>query len=75
MSRNRALFRERLRLDRQLADTKPGLGPMPIVLGGTPPRPQDTSRTSGRSPSSSAFSGLVTTHTAAPSFCRTRCLR
>ena len=42
---------------------------MPIVFGGTPATPHETSRASGRSPSSAAFSGVVTTQTAAPSFC------
>src|SRR3712207_9300770 len=42
---------------------------MPVVLGGDPAAAQDTSRASGRRPSSAAFPGLVTTHTAAPSFC------
>ncbi|OLT14175.1 hypothetical protein BJF79_03195 [Actinomadura sp. CNU-125] len=46
-----------------------GTGPMPIVRGGTPARPHETSRTSGRSPSSAARSGVVTTHAAAASFC------
>ena len=45
-----------------------GTGPMPIVRGGTPATPHDTSRASGRSPSSAAFSGVVTIATAAPSF-------
>ena len=42
---------------------------MPIVAGATPATAHDTRRTSGRSPSSAAFSGEVTTQTAAPSFC------
>ena len=45
-----------------------GTGPMPIVRGGTPARAHDTSRTSGRRPSSAARSGVVTTHAAAASF-------
>src|SRR5215210_319946 len=45
-----------------------GTGPIPIVRGATPPTPQETSLASGRSPYSTAFSGLVTTTTAAPSF-------
>ena len=45
-----------------------GTGPMPIVSGGTPPTPQDTSRANGRSPRSGARSGCVTTQIAAPSF-------
>jgi hypothetical protein len=39
-----------------------------MVAGGTPPTPHDTSRARGRSPSSAAFSGVVTTQIAAPSF-------
>ena len=46
-----------------------GTGPMPMTLGATPATPQDTSRTSGVSPSSAAFSGVVTTHIDAASFC------
>ena len=45
-----------------------GTGPMPIVAGGTPPTPHETSRANGRSPSSAARSGCVTTQIAAPSF-------
>jgi hypothetical protein len=45
-----------------------GTGPMPIVAGGTPPTPHETSRANGRSPSSAARSGCVTTQMAAPSF-------
>ena len=46
-----------------------GTGPMPMMLGATPADPQDTSRTNGVSPSSSAFSGVVTMHMEAASFC------
>ncbi len=46
-----------------------GTGPIPMVAGGTPPTPHDTSRTSGRNPSSAARAGWVTTQIAAPSFC------
>src|SRR5215203_1866018 len=46
-----------------------GTGPIPMVFGGTPATPHDTSRASGRSPSSAAFSGVVTIAIAAPSFC------
>ena len=45
-----------------------GTGPMPIVRGGTPARPQLTMRTSGLRPSSSAFARVVTIVAAAPSF-------
>lgn len=48
-----------------------GTGPMPITSG--PPTPpadaHDTSRTSGVRPSSAAFSGVVTMHIDAASFC------
>ncbi|CNJ17033.1 Uncharacterised protein [Mycobacterium tuberculosis] len=45
-----------------------GTGPMPMMLGATPAWPQDTMRTSGVSPYSSAFSAVVTTHIDAASF-------
>ena len=41
---------------------------MPIVSGATPATAHETRRASGRRPSSAAFSGCVTMHTAAPSF-------
>ena len=46
-----------------------GTGPMPMVRGGTPATPHETSRASGRRPSSAAVSGVVTIAIAAPSFC------
>ena len=42
---------------------------MPMMFGATPADPHDTSRTSGSSPSSAAFSGVVTMHIDAASFC------
>ena len=46
-----------------------GTGPMPMMLGATPACPHDTMRTNGVRPYSSAFSGVVTTHMDAASFC------
>ena len=45
-----------------------GTGPIPMMLGATPADPQETSRTNGVSPSSSAFCGVVTMHMEAASF-------
>src|SRR5439155_1345904 len=44
-----------------------GMGPTPIVLGSTPAAAEDTTRTRGVSPSSSALRSLVKSTTAAPS--------
>lgn len=41
---------------------------MPIVAGSTPATAQDASRAIGCRPSAAARCGVVTTHTAAPSF-------
>ena len=46
-----------------------GTGPSSIRVGSTPALAHDTSRTSGVSPSSAGRCGVVTTHTAAASFC------
>ena len=46
-----------------------GTGPMPMIFGSTPARPHETRRTSGVRPNSAAFSGVVTMHIDAASFC------